>query len=442
VSSAALAGSEVRVERARALRGTLRVPGDKSLSHRALLLNALASGEARVAGLGWGDDVRSSRRCLEALGVAVRDLDADTVIVSGVGLDGLREPNGVVDCGNSGTSMRLLLGILAGQPGLFAVLDGDASLRRRPMGRVLAPLGRMGATSLGRRDGTLAPLALRGALLQGIEHRSPVASAQLKSALLLAGVQAGGTTSVVEPSRSRDHTERLLAAMGAPVQVEDTAVSVRGPCETLRPISFRVPGDFSSAAFWLVLACIHPDARLVLRGVGVNPTRTGLLDVLREMGARIEVERQWQEGGEPVADLVAESSALRGCEVGGAMIPRLLDEVPALAVAAAFAEGATRVRDAAELRVKESDRLATTAAELSALGVDVVEEADGLLVRGGRPLRSALTSSHGDHRLAMALAIAAAAGAGGTISDAASASVSYPGFWDDLRQLGAEVAVV
>jgi 3-phosphoshikimate 1-carboxyvinyltransferase len=347
----------------------------------------------------------------------------------------------VLDCGNSGTTMRLLLGILAGHDGLFAVLDGDASLRRRPMGRVLEPLARMGAQTLGRHNGSLAPLALRGARLRAIEHRSPVASAQLKSALLLAGIQADGVTRVVEPSASRDHTERLLAAMGAPTRVDGTTVEVEGPLEGLRPVSMRVPGDVSSAAFWLVLACIHPDARLVVRGVGVNPTRTGLLDVLREMGARIALEHPRQEGGEPVADLVAESSELRGCEVGGAIIPRLIDEIPVLAVAAAFARGETRVRDAAELRHKESDRLATTARELTLLGADVAEQPDGLTVRGRRPLRFAEAFSHGDHRLAMALAVAAAAGDGAAIADAAAASVSYPAFWDDLRAVGAAVSL-
>jgi len=434
-------GRAVRVGRPAALHGTLAVPGDKSLSHRALLFNALASGEARVTGLGLGEDVRSTRRCLEALGVAFLDEPDGSVVVRGRGASGLDEPEGVLDCGNSGTTMRLLLGILAGQEGRFAVLDGDASLRRRPMARVLEPLGQMGALGLGRQGGTLAPLAIRGARLRAIEHRSPVASAQLKSALLLAGVQAEGVTTVIEPSRSRDHTERMLAAMGAAIQIDGAAVAVRGPVSDLRPLSFHVPGDFSSAAFWLVLACCHPQSRVTLRGVGVNPTRTGLLDVLREMGARIALEHERLEGGEPVADLVVESSPLRAVSVGGAIIPRLIDEIPVLAVAAAFAAGETRIRDAEELRIKESDRLATTARELARLGVDVTEERDGLTIRGGRPLHCAAVESHGDHRLAMAAAVAAAAGAGATIEGASAASVSYPSFWDDLRELGAEVVL-
>jgi 3-phosphoshikimate 1-carboxyvinyltransferase len=310
------------------------------------------------------------------------------------------------------------------------------------MGRVLEPLARMGALALGRSNNTLAPLALRGARLHGIEYHSPVASAQLKSALLLAGIQAEGVTRVVEPSPSRDHTERLLAAMGAPLRVDGSAVEVMGPLERLQPVSLRVPGDLSSATFWLVLGCIHPDARVVLRGVGVNPTRTGALDVLREMGARIEERDRHEEGGEPVADLVAESSELRSCEIGGAIVPRLIDEIPVLAVAAMFATGETRIRDAGELRHKESDRLATTARELGCLGADVVEHPDGLTVRGGRALRFATAESHGDHRLAMALAVAAATGAGAAIVDSAAAAVSYPEYWDDLRAAGVEVAPV
>jgi 3-phosphoshikimate 1-carboxyvinyltransferase len=434
-----VAVAAARIGRARQVRGDLRVPGDKSLSHRALLFNALSSGVARIDGIGWGEDVRSTRRCVEALGIVVQDDSNGATFVHGVGPRGLREPIQILDCGNSGTTMRLLLGILAGQDGLFGVLDGDGSLRARPMARVLQPLTAMGAVALGRHGNTLAPVALRGASLRRIDHVSSVASAQVKSAVLLAGLQADGETSIAEPIKSRDHSELMLAAMGADIRVVGTSVWVSGPTDSLRPLSLRVPGDFSSAAFWLVLACVHPDARIVVRGVGVNPTRTGLLDVLAEMGARVVRQNERVEGGEPVADLLAESSELRAVDIGGDLIPRLVDEVPALTVAACFAAGETRIRDAAELRNKESDRLAATARELGALGAQVTETEDGLRVQGGRALTAGATNSHHDHRLAMAAAIAASAGAGGTVDRYEAASVSYPDFWSDLRAVGAEV---
>src|SRR5579875_3116621 len=403
-----------RVGPARRLAGEPRVPGDKSISHRALLLNALAEGSARVRGLGLGADVLATERCLRALGVVIEPDGPDGRVVHGVGLHGLREPDDVLDAGNSGTTMRLLCGVLAGQP-FFSVLTGDASLRRRPMARVLEPLRAMGAEAWGRAGGQHAPLALRGGPLRALDYALPVASAQLKSALLRAGLQARGTTHLRGTAPSRDHTERPL-----------------------RPVDLVVPGDFSAAAFWLVAACVHPDARITVRDVGINPGRTGLLDVLRAMGARVTLANERWVGGEPVADLTAESSALRGTTVGGDLIPRLLDEVPVLAVAMAVADGPSRITDAAELRVKESDRLQAVAVELGKLGARVVEEPEGLRFAGGDRLRGAAVDSHGDHRLAMALAIAALIATGETwIADAASVAISYPTFWEHLAALAA-----
>jgi 3-phosphoshikimate 1-carboxyvinyltransferase len=339
----------------------------------------------------------------------------------------------VLDSGNSGTTSRLLAGILAGQP-FFSVLTGDSSLRSRPMGRVIQPLRELGARISARKGDTLLPLAVSPARLRGTELSVNVASAQLKSCLLLAGLYAEGETVIHVPEASRDHTERLLGAQGASVVRDGLTLAIRGKPE-LRAVDVAVPGDISSAAFWLVAACIHPNARVTVRQVGMNPTRTGIVDVLCEMGASIEVTNERQEGGEPVADLTAASSRLRGVSVGGAMIPRLIDEVPVLAVAAAVADGTTTIRDAAELRVKESDRLAAVARELSALGATIDEEPDGLTIQGGR-LRGGEVDSHEDHRMAMSLAVAAMASAGPVLIHGGSCvDISYPTFWPDLERL-------
>jgi 3-phosphoshikimate 1-carboxyvinyltransferase len=420
---------------ARGLAGAVDVPGDKSISHRALLLNALASGSARVRGLGLGADVRSTWRCLAALGVRIEAQGADGCVVHGVGLHGLREPDDVLDAGNSGTTMRLLCGVLAGQP-FLSVLTGDASLRRRPMGRVLDPLRTMGARAWGRANGSLAPLAIRGGDLGGLDYALPVASAQLKSALLLAGLYGTAPTHLHEPAASRDHTERMLRAQGVPLRAAGLDLALTPPSDPLRPLDLQVPGDFSSAAYWLVAACVHPAARVTVRNVGLNPGRTGLLDVLGEMGARITVSDARDAGGEPLADLTAESSDLRGVAIGGALIPRLLDEVPILAIAMAVARGPSRIDDAAELRVKESDRLHAVASELGRLGAAVEELPDGLSFAGGSRLAGATVASHDDHRLAMALAVAALVADGETtITSADSVAISYPAFWDQLASL-------
>ncbi len=416
----------------RRLAGTISVPGDKSVSHRAALLAALADGVTDVHGFLEGEDCLGTLRAIAALGAEVTRKAPGHFVIQGVGLEGLSEPADVVDCGNSGTTARLLLGVLAGQP-FATMLTGDESLRRRPMDRVMEPLGRMGVRVIGRKDGGRLPLAVRGMRpLHPIRHLSPVASAQVKSAVLLAGLWASGPVSVVEPARSRDHTERMLSAFGGDVETEGETVTVV-PGRRLTGRLCRVPGDISSAAFFLVAGAVAPEGSLTVRGVGVNPTRTGALDVLEAMGARVGIASR-EGDGEPVADLTVGAGRLAGTEVGGALVPRGIDEFPILAVAAACAEGPTVVRDAAELRVKESDRIKALASELAKMGVDVEERPDGFRVAGrsprpGTPFRGARVSSWGDHRLAMALVIAGLLADGPTIVEGVDCiATSYPDF--------------
>ena len=431
----------IPVRRPRQLRGTIEIPGDKSITHRALIFNALASGDARIDRFLDAADTRSTLACLRALGVQIEEPAPGQLIVRGRG--GLSEPEDVLDCGNSGTTMRLLAGALAGQP-MFTILTGDGSLRQRPMGRIVSPLTAMGADVTGRADGTLPPLAVRGGPLRGgARLEIPIASAQVKSALLLAGLAADGPTTVVEPARSRDHTERMLGVMGAEVAVDGATVTLTPPRGELAAIDVTVPGDISTAAAWIVAATLHPDAELVLAGVGVNPSRTGLLDILRTMGADIERLEDRTSGGEPVADLVVRSAQLHGVEVAGELVPRAIDELPLVALAGALAEGETVIRDAAELRVKESDRVATTTSLLRAFGVSIEERPDGMVVEGGARLLAARTGSCGDHRLAMLGAVAGLLSDGETlIEDATAVEVSYPEFWMELARLGATPAVV
>ena len=407
-----------------AVGGELAVPGDKSISHRALLLGAVADGRTTIRGFLNGGDCLATLAALRAMGVEVA-LEGGDVRVRGVGSAGLRASSGPLDLGNSGTAVRLLAGVLCAQP-FDSVLTGDASLRSRPMERVAIPLRAMGA-AIETRAGT-APLAIGGGrALQGIDYSLPVASAQLKSALLLAGLWARGTTIVRSPEPSRDHTERMLRTMGVDVEAHsDHAVSLTGPA---RPggRDLEVPGDFSSAAFFLVAGLLAADDALVIRDVGVNPTRTGLLEILRRMGGRIEVKNLRERGGEPVADLVVRRSELRGVEVGPAFAPLSIDEFPVLFIAAACARGRTVVCGAQELRHKESDRLSVMAEGLRALGISVEESADGLAVQGGAP--SAGRMSHGDHRVAMAFAIAGLAASGPVeILRTEQVSTSFPGF--------------
>ena len=421
------------------LGGTVRVPGDKSISHRALLFGAIAMGQTSIEGLLPAEDPLSTAACLRAMGVQVSPIHAgESVLVQGVGLDGLREPAEVLDCGNSGTTMRLMLGLLAGRSDRHFVLSGDGSLRNRPMRRVVDPLSRMGATIHGRQGGNLAPLAVLGQQLQGTMVHTPVASAQVKSALLLAALSAEGPTTVVEPVQSRDHSERMLSAFGASLAVEgsDRRVVTVTPGANLTGQRVVVPGDISSAAFWLVAAAITPGADLTVENVGLNPSRTGILEVLEQMGAAIRVLNRREVAGEPVGDLHVLHGPLQPFSIEADLIPRLVDEIPVLAVAACHAEGISRIRGAEELRVKETDRLAVMARQLGAMGARIEEFEDGLAVRGVTQLQGAAVDSETDHRVAMSLAVAALGASGNTtLAGPAAAAVSYPDFWSDLARL-------
>lgn len=419
------------------LQGTLQIPGDKSISHRALMLGALAEGETTIRGLLLGEDPRSTAACFMAMGAQISELNTELVTVQGIGLGQLQEPVNVLDAGNSGTTMRLMLGVLASHPDRFFTVTGDGSLRSRPMSRVVQPLTEMGAQIWGRKGNSLAPLAVRGQALQPIHYHSPIASAQVKSAILLAGLMAYGRTTVTEPAQSRDHSERMLRAFGAQIDVdpETNSATVTG-YPNLRGQQVIVPGDISSAAFWLVAAAIIPGSELLIENVGINPTRTGILVALELMGADITLENQREVAGEPVADLRVKHGKLTACEIGGDLIPRLIDEIPILAVAAIFAEGTTVIRDAQELRVKESDRIQVMATELTKMGAKVSELPDGLEITGGGSLIGAELDSYTDHRIAMSLAIAAIMARGQTTIDRAeAASISYPTFFDCLRSI-------
>ena len=421
-----------------ALTGRIRVPGDKSISHRALMLGAIAQGETRIQGLLLGEDPRSTAACFAAMGVQLSDLEAEWVVVNGVGLGNLQEPTTVLDAGNSGTTLRLMLGLLASHPDRFFAVTGDDSLRSRPMGRVIKPLTAMGAQIWGRQQNTLAPLAVQGQALKPTHYHSPVASAQVKSCVLLAGLLTEGQTTVTEPSLSRDHSERMLQAFGADLTVDQPSrtVTVNGPA-TLTGQTVIVPGDISSAAFWLVGAAITPGSELVIENVGVNPTRTGILEALRAMNADITLENERLVTGEPVADLRVRHGPLTATTLGGDLIPRLIDEIPILAVAALFAQGTTVIQDAAELRVKESDRIAAMASELNRLGAQVTERPDGLEIVGGlSSLKGDTVDSFTDHRVGMSLAIAALRATGTTsLQRAEAAAISYPTFWATLNQV-------
>lgn len=416
------------------MQGSLCVPGDKSISHRALLLGALAEGDTEVRGFLRSADCLATLAALRVLGVEITEATDAQLVIRGKGPEALREPADALDAGNSGTTLRLLAGLLAGRP-FFSILTGDASLRTRPMRRVVDPLTAMGATLLGRAGGQYPPLAIQGRQLSGIAWTSPLASAQVKSAVLLAGLQATGETSVTEPGLSRDHTERMLTAFGVPVRRQGTRVCIPGPSR-LRAGSVGVPGDLSSAAFFLAAAAAFPGGGLHIRDVGVNPTRSGVLEVLEAMGATITRTRERTQAGEPLADLSVQGVQLRATKIGAELIPRLLDEIPVLAVAAALAEGETVIAGAAELRVKEVDRLAALSGELAKLGVQVAEQPDGLRILGGRRLRGAVVRSRGDHRMAMALAIAGLFADGETrVEDVACVETSFPGFAAALAEV-------
>jgi 3-phosphoshikimate 1-carboxyvinyltransferase len=418
------------------LRGTLRPPADKSVSHRAALIAAMGEGETSIEGYLDAADTRSTLAAVSALGAEVEGVDAGgvepTVRLRGVGLRGAA--SAAIDVGNAGTLLRLLPGWLAGQETGAWTLDGDDSIRRRPVDRIATPLGSMGARIECRED-RLPPLRIEAAPLQGIEYELPVASAQIKSCLLFAGLLAEGETRIVEPLPSRDHSERMLAAAGAEVERGDGVVAVR-PAARLEPGEIAVPADFSSAAFFVLAALLVPASDVSLVGVGLNPTRTGLLPILARMGAEIEVETQGERGGEPSGRLRIRPAQLRGTEVGGAEIPLAIDELSLVALAACFAEGETTIRDAAELRRKESDRIATVSAALTALGASVETSEDGMRIAGQGGLRGGSIDSHGDHRIAMLGAIAGLASRDGVeVEGMDAAAVSYPGFEADLATL-------
>ncbi len=409
------------------------MPGDKSISHRAILFGALAEGETRVTGILDAEDVHSTRRAVVRLGAAIREEGAEVVVTPA---EALREPDDVIDCGNSGTSLRLLAGVLAGRPGL-SVLTGDASLRRRPVRRVVEPLRLMGADLTARDGDRVPPLVVRGRPLTGARHRLQVASAQVKSAILLAGLGASGETVVTEPERSRDHTERMLRGMGVPVRVDGLTVSVTPS----RPRGTRVdvPGDISSAAFFLCAAAGLPGSEVTVRNMGTNPTRTGLLDVLRAMGADLRLEHEREVAGEPRADVTVRGGPLRATEIGGEIIPRLIDELPVLMVLATQATGRTVIRDARELRVKESDRLAAMGETLAAAGARVELFEDGCAIDGPTRLGPVTVRTRLDHRIAMSMAVAQLfAAAPVVLDDVACVATSFPSFFTLLDALCGE----
>ena len=419
------------------LRGTLTVSGDKSISHRAVMLGSLATGTTEIEGFLPGEDCLSTIRCFRSMGVQIEQ-NGSSVKVFGRGLRELTAPAGILDCGNSGTTTRLLSGVLAAQH-FNSVLSGDASIQRRPMKRIMIPLRAMGADITSVSGNDCAPLSVHGKQLYGIHFNSPIASAQVKSAVLLAGLYASGQTTVTEPALSRDHTERMLRSFGAKVltgNFEDRPSVTVTETQNLYGTEISVPGDISSAAFFLVGASIVPGSEVVLRNVGINPTRDGVISALRAMGAKIEVLEVRNEDSEPAADLLVRYAPLHGTEIGGALIPRLIDELPVLAAAAAVAEGRTVIRDAAELKVKESNRIRTMAEGLSRLGATVEETEDGLIIDGGAALHGEAVESYSDHRIAMSFAILSlVTDRDVRISDPDCVNISAPTFYEDLKSL-------
>jgi 3-phosphoshikimate 1-carboxyvinyltransferase len=424
----------IELSRARVFKGEFAPPPDKSISHRAVMFSSLAKGTSTVRNFLRANDTLSTVNAFRSLGIDIID-EGPTLTIHGRGIHGLSEPHDVIDCGNSGTTIRLLSGVLSGNP-FFSVLTGDSSLRTRPMGRVVKPLSLMGARIIARDNDRYPPLAIKGGNLRPFTYRMPVASAQVKSSLMLAGLYTEGDTEIIEPIRSRDHSEKMLPAFGAEIIVEGLRIIVRGGRE-LGPLDTYVPGDFSSAAFFIVAALLIPGAEIIARNVGLNPTRTGLLEVLKNMGATIEVSNMHDVSGEPVGDIYCRGkAALKAVTITGDMVPSLIDEFPILCVAASLAEGTTTVKGAEELRVKESDRIKTITAELRKMGVEIDEYPDGLSIKGAERLRGAEVESHGDHRIAMSMAVAALVAEGRTVINNASAvDISFPGFFDITGRL-------
>lgn len=426
-------GTQKLLTNVQSLQGSLVVPGDKSISHRSVMFGAVANGVTKVTGFLMGEDCLSTVSCFRQLGVEIVQ-EGEQLIIYGKGWDGLKEPKEVLNVGNSGTTIRLMLGILAGR-NLHATLIGDDSIGKRPMTRVTKPLSEMGASIDGRQNGEFTPLSIRGGGIRGMEYHSPVASAQVKSSILLAGLQAEGKTTVIEPEKSRDHTERMIEQFGGVVEKDGLSVTVQGG-QLLKGTTIEVPGDISSAAFFLVAGAIIPESQITLKNVGLNPTRTGIIDVLKNMGANLTISLKQGQQSEPVGDVTIETSNLKGITIDGELIPRLIDELPIIALLATQAEGKTVIRDAQELKVKETNRIDTVVNELSKLGAVITATDDGMIIQGKNILSGGVVSSHGDHRIGMMLAIAALICNDEVLLEKKEAiSVSYPGFFEDLNQL-------
>lgn len=424
----------IKIQPIKRLKGELEVPGDKSISHRAVMMGALAEGITEIEGFLNAEDCLSTVRAFQALGVHIEGVGKEKLIIEGRGLQGLSEPRHILNVGNSGTTLRLLLGILAGQD-FCAVLTGDDSLIERPMKRVSEPLQKMGAIILGRNEGSLAPLTIRGGRLKAIKYSSPIPSAQVKSAVLLAGLYAEGETSVTESVKSRDHTEKMLRFFGSEIKVEGLTVKVKGK-QKLTAQKVTVPGDISSASFFLVAAAMLPGSDITITKVGVNPTRKAILEILQNMGAKVKISPVKGELFEPMADINVKGGKLKPLSLEGEMIPRIIDEIPIIAVAAALAEGKSQIRGASELRVKETDRIKALSINLTKLGAKVEEVPDGLIIQGGSPLRGNEVDSFGDHRLAMAMVMAGLSAQGETtVQDANCINTSFPGFMDTLKKV-------
>lgn len=424
----------MKFTKASPLRGELSIPGDKSISHRSIMFGSLAKGTTEITNFLQGADCLSTIACFEKMGIGIEN-NGDSVIVHGNGLIGLKKPDTILDCGNSGTTTRLISGILAAQD-FDVTLTGDDSIKKRPMKRIMDPLSHMGADIRSLEGNGCAPLAITGKKLYGIHYTSKVASAQVKSAILLAGLYAEGETKVTEPYVSRNHSEIMLKYFGADVSTEGTTASIR-PAKELYGNRIVVPGDISSAAFFIAAGLLVPGSEILLKHVGINPTRDGILSVCRDMGADITLLNKNTDSGEPTADILVKSSTLHGTEIGGSIIPTLIDELPVIAAMACFAEGETIIRDAGELKVKESNRIEVMVRNLSAMGADVTETEDGMIIRGGRPLHGAVIDSKLDHRIAMTFAVAGLCAEGETeIKGAECVNISYPGFYQDLERLG------
>jgi 3-phosphoshikimate 1-carboxyvinyltransferase len=428
------------VRKAQKVQGTISLPGDKSISHRAMLLNSISDGPATVSNFCQGDDRKAMLNCLTGLGINIQKIQTDdsqheddAFLVKGQGIHNLSNPEKILDAGNSGTTFRLVSGLLATQP-FESTITGDNSLQNRPMDRIINPLRKIGAQITGANNSSFAPIKIYGGNLSGIEYIMPIASAQVKSCIMIAGLKASGSTTIIQPEFSRDHTERMLKAMGADITIDNLSIRIKP--SNLSALDILVPGDISGAAFWMVLASCHSNASIILKKVGLNPSRTGVIEALRMMGANIKLSNINEEAGEPYGDIKIQSSDLNGIVIEGGLIPKVIDEIPILSLAACFANGKTIIKDAGELRVKESDRISATVDGLSKLGADIKESSDGIIINGTKKLIGARVDSFNDHRIAMTMGIAGVLSSGETEINRADANmISYPGFWQQLSNL-------